>query len=122
MERKAEDQGNQPQRDNRRVPIDEKDRDDNESNGKHDCETEDAFEVEAGNGYSTERLVEKFNRLEGVEPSVEKLELVKARVKRPFIAHNVLLEDFQSAKKYDKHLLLKRHRTYRRLDYVSEKT
>lgn len=66
------------------------------------CEVDgkSALEVGCGDGYSTQKLAEVFADLEVIEPSKGNIELLKERV-AAVRCHNLLLEDFRSAKKFD---------------------
>jgi len=63
-------------------------------------ENKRALEVGCGNGYSSERLSKIFCDLEVIEPSKGNIELLMERLPKA-ICHNVLLEHFQSDRKFD---------------------
>ena len=61
---------------------------------------QNVLEVGCGSGLSTERLCGIFDDIEVVEPSSKNIALLRRRV--PEIrCHNVLLENFESKRKYD---------------------
>jgi 2-polyprenyl-3-methyl-5-hydroxy-6-metoxy-1,4-benzoquinol methylase len=59
-----------------------------------------ALEVGCGSGYSTQRLAEFLGHLEVIEPSRGNIELLRRKLPE-ITCHNVLLENFKSATKYD---------------------
>ena len=66
-----------------------------------------ALEVGCGNGYSTERFVTMFDELEVLEPSYKNVVLMqRRRLQTEIVCHNVLLEEFQSSRKFDNVLFL----------------
>ncbi len=67
---------------------------------RYDTTGETALEVGCGDGLSTEKLCTLFQDIEVIEPSLKNTALLKRRVP-DVICHNVLLEDFKSARKYD---------------------
>jgi len=59
-----------------------------------------ALEIGCGDGYSTERLAPLFPGMEVVEPSKKNIALLRRRL--PDIpVHNLLLEDYQTDKRFD---------------------
>ncbi len=67
---------------------------------RYNLEGKSALEVGCGSGFSTERLCGLFEDIEVIEPSAKNIELLRRRV--PGITcHNVLLEGFESIRKYD---------------------
>lgn len=67
---------------------------------RYDTAGKSALEVGCGDGLSTEKLCALFQDIEVIEPSLKNTALLKRRVP-DVICHNVLLEDFESARKYD---------------------
>lgn len=67
---------------------------------QYSTDGKEVLEVGCGNGYSTERLYKIFNNYEVIEPSQKNIALLKRKVPN-IVIHNVLLEDFSVAKKYD---------------------
>lgn len=60
-----------------------------------------ALEIGCGNGYSTKKLLAIFDDLEIVEPSRKNIAMMKDRVQCEVVCHNVLLEDFETDRKFD---------------------
>lgn len=67
---------------------------------RYDHKGKSALEIGCGSGSSTEKLCGLFGDLEVVEPSVKNIALLRRRVP-DVTCHNVLLEDFESNRKYD---------------------
>ncbi|MBU3593273.1 class I SAM-dependent methyltransferase [Polynucleobacter sp. 71A-WALBACH] len=59
-----------------------------------------ALEVGCGSGLSTEKLCDLFDDIEVIEPAPKNIDLLRRRVPN-VICHNVLLEDFNTQRKYD---------------------
>jgi 2-polyprenyl-3-methyl-5-hydroxy-6-metoxy-1,4-benzoquinol methylase len=68
--------------------------------GRYDTAGKTALEVGCGDGLSTKKLCVLFRDIEVIEPSLKNTALLKRRVP-DVVCHNVLLEDFKSARKYD---------------------
>jgi 2-polyprenyl-3-methyl-5-hydroxy-6-metoxy-1,4-benzoquinol methylase len=67
---------------------------------RYDTAGKSALEVGCGDGLSTEKLCALFRDVEVIEPSLKNTALLKRRVP-DVVCHNVLLENFKSARKYD---------------------
>lgn len=67
---------------------------------RYDTEGKSALEIGCGNGLSTEMLCRLFNDIEVVEASSNNVALLKRRVP-DVVCHNLLLDDYQSPRKFD---------------------
>jgi 2-polyprenyl-3-methyl-5-hydroxy-6-metoxy-1,4-benzoquinol methylase len=60
-----------------------------------------ALEIGCGEGYSTKYLSDHFADLEVLDASAGNLDLMRARIAKDIICHNVLIEDFTPSRKYE---------------------
>lgn len=60
-----------------------------------------ALEVGCGEGYSTKFLSDHFADLEVLDASSNNLDMMRSRVGKDLVSHNMLIEDFQASRKYD---------------------